>query len=293
MPRAMHFPTLTGDEGRKNGQIPQPSHDISLRIAGCGRTRLAQSVVLPFVGATMLIRLLCSIMLPLCSVHAFELPRDASQCLVGIADHWNSSHVTLGYYEKSNGRWQQVGTPWPARLGRNGLAWGRGLHPQPKGAATKKEGDLRAPAGVFEIGGAWGYDTAIRKHPRLPYRQITPRDLWVEDPASPHYNLHLVLEHQPATPWQKKQQMRQGDYAHSLKLFIAHNAPPAVTPNEGSAIFFHIWRDGGNRPSVGCTTMDEKNLRELIARIDPSRRPLYVLLTKPDYEKLRHSWKLP
>jgi hypothetical protein len=39
--------------------------------------------------------------------------------------------------------------------------------------------------------------------------------------------------------------------------------------------------------------MDEKNLRELIARIDPSRRPLYVLLTKPDYEKLRHSWKLP
>jgi len=254
---------------------------------------LAKALALIFGGASMLKRLISISIISLAPAAAFELPHDSTQCLVGIAENWDSSRATLSYYEKSNGRWQRVGEPWPARLGRSGLAWGRGLHPLSKDAATKKEGDLRAPAGVFEIGGAWGYDAAIRRHPRLPYRQITPRDLWVEDPDSPQYNLHLVLERDPATPWEKKQQMRQGDHAHSLKLFIAHNAPPKVIPREGSAIFFHIWRDGGKRPSAGCTTMEEKKLRDLIARIDPARRPLYVLLPKAEYENHRRAWKLP
>jgi L,D-peptidoglycan transpeptidase YkuD (ErfK/YbiS/YcfS/YnhG family) len=224
---------------------------------------------------------------------AFELPKNSSQCLIGIADSWDSSTATLRYYEKTNGRWQQVGESWRARLGRDGLAWGRGLHPLPKSTATKKEGDWRAPAGVFAIGGAWGYDAGIRKHPRLAYRQITPRDLWVEDPSSEHYNRHLILQQDPRTPWERKQQMKQSDPAHALKLFIAHNAPPHVIPGEGSSIFFHIWRAGGARPSAGCTTMDEKKLRELIARIDPTRHPLYVLLPKPEYDKYRGPWKLP
>jgi len=224
---------------------------------------------------------------------AFQLPENSSQCLVGIADTWDSTSATLRYYEKNNGRWQQVGEPWRARLGRDGLAWGRGLHPLPAGAATKKEGDWRAPAGVFDLGGAWGYDATIRKHPRLFYRQVTPRDLWVEDPSSEHYNRHLILERDPATPWERKQQMKQTDPAHALKLFIAHNAPPNVIPGEGSSIFFHIWRAGGGRPTAGCTTMDEKKLRELIARIDPTRRPLYLLLPKAEYDKYRRAWKLP
>ena len=210
-----------------------------------------------------------------------------------MADTWDSSHATLTYYEKSNGSWQRVGEPWKARLGKSGLAWGRGLHPVPQGAVLKKEGDWRAPAGVFEIGGAWGYDAEIRKHPELPYRQITTRDLWVEDTQSPQYNLHLVLPHEPATPWEKKQQMKQNDHAHSLKLFIAHNAAPKVVPGGGSSIFFHIWRAGGGKPTAGCTTMEETRLRDLIARIDPAKRPLYVLLPKAEYEKFRAAWKLP
>ena len=39
--------------------------------------------------------------------------------------------------------------------------------------------------------------------------------------------------------------------------------------------------------------MDEAKLRDLIARIDPTRQPLYVLLPKADYERLRGPWKLP
>jgi L,D-peptidoglycan transpeptidase YkuD (ErfK/YbiS/YcfS/YnhG family) len=229
----------------------------------------------------------------LASAPAFELPASSSQCLTGIADDWNSSTVTLRYYEKSDGRWIQKGEPWQGRLGKSGLVWGLALHPVPSGAATKKEGDWRSPAGVFSIGGVWGYDSAIRKHPKLFYRQVTSRDLWVEDSASGNYNRHLILDHDPATPWEKKQQMKQDDPAHALKLFIAHNAPPKVMAGAGSSIFFHIWRAGGGKPTVGCTTMDERKLREFIARLDPGRRPLYVLLPQAEYDKFRAAWKLP
>ena len=224
---------------------------------------------------------------------AFQLPARSSQLLVGVSDGWNDSTVTLRFYEKSGGKWQPSSEPWKARLGKNGLRWGKGLHPAPAGAATKKEGDGRSPAGVFAIGGAWGYDTSIRKHPDLYYRQVTTRDLWVEDPASPHYNRHLVLGHEPATAWEKKQQMKQNDFPHSLKLFIAHNAPPKVIPNEGSSIFFHIWRRDGAAATAGCTTMEKPKLEWLISKIDPNRHPLYVLLPKAEYNKLRGPWKLP
>ncbi|MGL5016604.1 MAG: L,D-transpeptidase family protein [Luteolibacter sp.] len=224
---------------------------------------------------------------------AFQLPANSTQCLVGTADGWNSSTVTLRLYQKSGGTWKPVTEPWHGRLGKNGLIWGKGIHPVPAGVATKKEGDNRSPAGVFTIGGAWGYAPTIPKHPSLPYRQVTARDLWVEDPASPDYNRNVILPHDPATPWEKKQQMKQTDPVHSLKLFIAHNAPPKVIPDEGSSIFFHIWRREGAAPTAGCTTMEKSKLQWLVSQIDPTKRPLYVLLPKTEYEKYRAAWKLP
>lgn len=224
---------------------------------------------------------------------AFELPRSTSQCVVAVTPGWDSSRATLSTYEKRGGRWQRVHGPWPARIGKNGLAWGRGLHPVTDGARRKREGDGRAPAGVFAIGGAWGYAAAVERHPRLPYRRITTRDLWVEDSKSPHYNRHLVLDHEPASAWEKKQQMRQNDPAHSLKLFIAHNAPPKPVPGAGSAIFFHIWRDQGGRATHGCTAISEPRLKQLIAWVDPTRSPVSILLPETDYQRLREAWKLP
>ncbi len=239
-----------------------------------------------------MIRLILLCLIPsLC--HAFELPKQSTQCLVGVAKDWNSSHVSMQLYQKSGKQWQKVGAAWNGRLGKNGLIWGLGLHPLPAKANIKAEGDGRTPAGVFRIGGAWGYEAAIRKHDRLPYRQVTPRDLWVEDPASPSYNQHVILPHEPSTAWEKKQQMKQNDNAHKLKLFIAHNAPPTVAKGAGSSIFFHIWRNGGASATAGCTTMEEARLRGLIAAIDPTQHPLYVILPAAEYQAYRDKWKLP
>jgi len=240
-----------------------------------------------------MLRLILLTLLTALPAPGFEIPRASTQLVLGTAADWNNSSATIQRYQRTGSGWLAIGQAVPVRLGREGLAWGLGLHPVPKGATPKVEGDWRAPAGVFRIGGVWGYPASIQKHPKLFYHRVTPRDLWIEDPTSQSYNRHLVLDHEPSTPWEKKQQMRQDDPAHALKLFIAHNAPPGALPGRGSSIFFHIWRQDGSKPTAGCTTMAEAKLRELIAWLDPDRQPIYVLLTKPDYEQLRSKWKLP
>ena len=84
------------------------------------------------------------------------VPANCTQAIIGIADDWNNSHVTLSLVEKNaQGQWVRVMGPWKGRLGRNGLAWGLGLHSNPWLATVKREGDGRSPAGIFDIGGLW------------------------------------------------------------------------------------------------------------------------------------------
>lgn len=221
------------------------------------------------------------------------VPVASKQAVVSYANSWNSSYADLYLYERKGAQWTKVGGPMKVRLGRKGSAWGLGIHKPPSGATLKKEGDVKSPAGIFYIGGAWGDAAAIQKHPQLSYRKVTPRDLWVEDSKSPYYNQHKILPHIPKTVWEKKAQMKQNDHAHSLKLFIAHNPPPKAKPYAGSAVFFHIWRGGGSKPTAGCTTMAESNLKKLVAWIDPTKKPVYISLPVTEYKAKRSTWKLP
>lgn len=228
-----------------------------------------------------------------------QMPSNTSQAVLGIADNWDTSQVSLSLVEKNaHGQWVRTLGPIPGRLGRNGLVWGHGLHANPRGAATKREGDGRSPAGIFSIGGLWTTTkTPVKHHRRIPEIKVGPCDLWVSDPARPDlYNRHVRLNHPAATPWELKEQMRQNDYAHSIKLLICHNT--AETPGRpligaGSSIFFHIWRRDGAAPTAGCTSMAEQNLRALISRLDPSRAPVYILLPRAEYTRLRAAWRLP
>lgn len=241
-------------------------------------------------------RYLFSLLISLTSLRAdpFVIPSSSQQIILGLADNWNSSKVQLQRFNKTETGWQKIGSPWPGRLGKAGLAWGRGLHPSNLPGPIKKESDNRAPCGVFKLGNAYGYATTMPHHPNLRYIPIDERDLWVDDPSSSYYNQHLRLrEKRPLTVWENKQQMRLNDEAHSLKLFIAHNAAPHALPGLGSSIFFHIWREDGRKASAGCTTISRERLSELIQWVDPLRQPLFVLLPRPIYEKVKSEWKLP
>ncbi len=228
-----------------------------------------------------------------------SIPTNCSQAVIGIAEGWNSSHVTLSVVEKNaSGQWVRVLGPYKGRLGRNGLVWGLGIHANPGRATVKREGDGRSPAGVFAIGGLWVTNKNYVKHHRsIPYVKVGPNDLWVSDVNYPKlYNRHIRLDHPARTEWELREQMRQTDYAHSIKLLICHNTAerrggPVV--GAGSSIFFHIWRNNGGSPTAGCTAMAEANLRAIIARLQPSRHPVYILLPHAEYARLRQSWRLP
>ena len=76
--------------------------------------------------------------------------------LVTTAD-WDATTGTLRYYQREGTRWRQVGGPFDITVGRTGTAWGIGLHAARNDGPVKREGDGKAPAGVFAIGTAFGY----------------------------------------------------------------------------------------------------------------------------------------
>ena len=214
--------------------------------------------------------------------------------LVAIPDSWNSQKANLQLYRRASAScpWTNVGISTSVHLGRRGLAWGRGLHP-PQEGPQKREGDGKSPAGAFLLGNIlYGYADQSGL-PKWRYRKVTDRDLWIEDPSSTLYNRHLILSaHEPFPSEHSYHLMRQDDPAHSLKLFIRHNAPPDTKPGSGSAIFFHLCRSQ-NSVTTGCTSMDELAFRELLSSFLPKDDPIYVLLPRPDYDRLKASWELP
>lgn len=228
------------------------------------------------------------------NARAFTLPENCRQMILGVVDDMQGSEFAIRRYEKSpGGDWVPVGEPIPARGGSAGFAWGRGLYPVPAEGPVKKEGDRKTPCGVFALGGAYGYAIGIRKHPRLPYRKVELGDLWVEDPESLVYNEFVSLGRPPDDDWERRQQMRLDDPAHALRLFIACNAPPDVEPGAGSAIFFHIWRGDGAIATAGCTSMAADELSKLLMWVNPELSPLYALLPRAVYERVKTEWKLP
>lgn len=228
-----------------------------------------------------------------------SVPTRSAQAILGIAETWDSSEVVLSLVEKNKqGKWVRTLGPYKGRLGKNGLVWGLGLHQLPRQAVIKKEGDGRSPAGIFSVGGLWVTNKkAVEHHKGIPYTNVGPADLWVSDPARPDlYNRHVRLDHPARTPWELREQMRQNDYAHSIKLLICHNTAErkgGPVAGAGSSIFFHIWRNGGASPTAGCTSMEESALRAIIKRLDPAKAPVYILLPRPEYLRYRKSWLLP
>lgn len=234
-----------------------------------------------------------------CTMAPARVPDGCGQAIIGVTEGWNNSHVSVSLVQRNAaGRWVRVLGPFPARLGRNGAAWGLGLHTNPRGAVLKREGDGRSPAGIFALGGLWVTNpTPVQHHPAIPYVQVGPNDLWVTDPAMPKlYNRWVRLNHPAATPWELHEQMRQTDYAHSIKMLVCHNTPErrgGAVVNGGSSIFFHIWRENGAKPTAGCTAMAEENLRALIAHLNPALHPVYILLPREEYARRRAAWQLP
>ena len=230
---------------------------------------------------------------PLPSRHADA--EGALQVIVSTTADWNGVDATLQRYarDRVGAPWRPVGAPIPAAVGRAGLGWGTGVHgAAPLDGPAKREGDGRAPAGVFRLGSAFGYAPASEAgFIRLPYFPSDASIECVDDLRSRYYNRRVDRDTVPHPDWTSHEEMRRADELYRWGVWVDHNSDPPA-PGGGSCIFLHVWGGPGVATS-GCTAMPEADLREVLAWLDRRARPVLVQLPREAYGALRAAWDLP
>ena len=86
---------------------------------------------------------------------------ESTQLIVVITSDWDAPAGSLQRFERIDGQWQSVASAFPVTVGKNGSAWGLGLHELQAVGPRKVEGDGKAPAGMFDVGKAFGYAPAL------------------------------------------------------------------------------------------------------------------------------------
>ena len=226
---------------------------------------------------------------------ATDAQRLATRHLVVVtAADWPASAGELRCFsrEAATDRWQAAGSVVPVMLGRNGLAWGRGLHRPVLGGRQKTEGDGCAPAGVFAITALFGVvsDDSPLLAGKLPFLRATPGVLAIDDPASIHYNRIVDTARIAAPDWRSAETMLRSDGRYLLGAVVAHNGPPAV-PGGGSCIFIHIAEAG--QPTAGCTALPAGEMARLAGWLATAESPLLVELPAAIYDASRADWGWP
>ncbi len=217
------------------------------------------------------------------------------QMVLVVTPDWNADHGALQRFVRGTEGWQPVGRVWPVTIGKSGAAWGIGLQPAPADHhPVKREGDGRSPAGMFAIGEAFGY--ASKADTALTYAPMHADSYCVDVSGSPYYNRIVRASDvgkaavKGATEHMRLDLVNDGDQRYRLGFVIEHN--PEQKPMAGSCIFAHLWKKPG-APTVGCTAMAADRMQTLAGWLKPADHPVFVLLPREAFERLRKTWKLP
>ncbi len=204
----------------------------------------------------------------------------SKQAIVVTTAKWSANHGVLQRYEKHSGKWKAVGKRLAVKVGKNGLAWGRGLHKIPKGSKRiKREGDGRAPAGIFRLPYAFG-DKSFKI--AYPYRRMSSKHHCVDDSRSRYYN-KVIDSSKSKKDYKSFERMKFASGLYSYGLFVDHN--PKQISKAGSCIFLHIKKPSG-KPTVGCTAMSKSEIKTLLRWLDPKKKPLLVQAPQSEIGKL-------
>lgn len=204
------------------------------------------------------------------------IPQDSSQLLKVTTEDWHAQEGVLQRYEKIDNQWHKVGNPINIILGRNGLGWGIGLHTTPQNAPyIKKEGDGKAPAGLFALGEAFGYNNYAIS---FPYNVYQTTDHCVDDSHSKWYN-QIIDSTQIQKDYSSFEHMKLNNNLYKYGLTIKHNEEQI--PYAGSCIFIHI-RSGNGKGTAGCTAMKEDEIMTVLKWLRQSKKPLLLQLPKEE-----------
>jgi len=229
--------------------------------------------------------------------HRLFIPRkeltECKQIILVLTPSWNSISGRIQLFERNlTGRWMTIRRNFPCVVGRSGLGWGIGLHGTGvDGDPRKREGDGRAPAGIFQLSTCMGVASAKQALViHFPYRQITAATEAVYDPRSLYYNRVVDRDTVDRVDWSAAEQMLRPDGLYRWIVVVEHNWKPYS--GFGSCIFLHLWQ-GQEIPTIGCTAMGLEDLEFVVHWLDGKKRPLLVQLPEPVYLSLKQKWELP
>jgi len=186
--------------------------------------------------------------------------------IVVTTSGWNAVEGRSQRYERATAheKWRPVGEPVSIVVGKHGLGWGIDViaatdAPNVRVASdpVKKEGDGKAPAGVFALGTSFGYTSQPLPGLKMPYLNLTPSIECVDDIGSKHYN--RVVDRSVVTPdWNSSEHMRNAGESYRWGIIVdrntivtgGNNNPPK--PGAGSCIFLHIWHSHDQSDALPC-----------------------------------------
>jgi L,D-peptidoglycan transpeptidase YkuD (ErfK/YbiS/YcfS/YnhG family) len=228
-----------------------------------------------------------------CRGYALEAPA-GRQLVVSVTSSWDDFPAVVYRFEQAGDEWKRVGRGVPAVVGEKGLAWDPMAPERDAGRAPKREGDLRAPAGRFEISGAMGASSVRSAAVAMPFRTIEPGTHCVDDSASGLYNRIVDEKEIPGYHdglWKSSERMWLETVRYRLLLLVDYNARDPK-PGNGSCIFMHIWL-GEGRATTGCTAMAAADLEKIVRWLRPEARPMLVQLPLEAYRQVWRAWRLP
>ncbi len=186
---------------------------------------------------------------------------DAKQILL-VYEHKGilSSRYYLYAGKRTEKGFKLVFEPIQAVIGKNGFA----------SEGTKREGDGRTPAGIYELNRAFGYDKSVNT--KMNYRQVLDNDIWIDDPKAPDYNQWTKTGKTTARSFEN---LKRKDDQYKYVIVIEYNTNPVIK-GRGSAIFLHVWK-AHNKPTAGCVAVSETDMLKILGWLDPAARPVIIL----------------
>nr|WP_235261411.1 L,D-transpeptidase family protein [Francisella sp. FSC1006] len=190
--------------------------------------------------------------------------------------------------DKQN-HWLVIKSAIPTVVGKNGLAWADSSYQQFAKAPEKREGDNKAPAGIFNLGKTFGFSNELLSNSE--YIPLTTGIRCVDDSNSKYYNQIVDSDSSNIQKdWQSSENMPEVQiYKYGIE--VLYNTNPAI-PEKGSCIFMHIWKSSGTG-TEGCTAMAEKDIKDIQQALDTSKDPVLVQLPQNIYNQVQQAWNLP
>ncbi len=199
----------------------------------------------------------------------------SQQLVLVVSDDFNTSVAYLECYEDG----KKIFDTKKVNIGTNGLGWGLGelkLKQEPS-EPLKREGDKKAPAGIFKLTLVFGY--AKQRDTNLPYLH-TSNLICVDDVDSDFYNQIIPM---PKQRPKSLEIMSRKDHQYELGIVVSHNRDGVK--KGGSCIFIHV-KKSENASTAGCTAMSLEELEEIVSWLDASKNPTLIQIPKSSSKEI-------